>query len=250
MGVSTKQIIKTPKDFSEVINPEKLKTLKNAADPNGQKGSWMKFLSDRQLAEVYFRLCKGEAPHSIVKMCQREWKIFPKSQTSSLARTLRKFKSEVVGEIRQDVLDSGGSSRDADKAESMATSVAKKIDALKEYAWLISKQKTRIELMITAEGGVKLPYEFTDKAMKNFKEMLDGYAALCFRLGVMDAVPTEMSVKLKHQFDQIMNVVVKDDKSKMIQACDKLSNLIEDSCILLKQTTEGTYTADEDDNKG
>ena len=241
-----KQIAKTPKDFAEIVGEAKIKQLREAVKPPNKKGSWMKVLSNPQLAEVYYRLHGGEACYSVTSMIQRDWRINSKSDVKSMARAVRKFRDLTVGEIRTELQNAGKSNKEIEKVEKTATSIAEKVDTVKEYIWLINTQKTRIQAMVAAEvSSAYAGFEMTDKALKNFKEMLEGYTALCVRLGITDTVTPELNIKMKHQFGHVMKHVVGNDKAKMIQFCDAFVEKLEDACVTMTQHDDGSFSVAE-----
>jgi len=239
----SKQVAKTPQDFAEVVGEAKIKQLRESVNPTGKKGTWMRVLNDKQLAEVYFRLNNGEAAYAVTCMIQRDFRIKQKTDVKSMARAVRKFRDDVVGEIRCELQNAGKTQKEITTAENAVAKIADKVDAVQEFIWLIQTQRTRIQNLVTAESNSEFAaFEMTDKAMKNFKEMLEGYTSLCIRLGIKDSVTPELNIRLKGQFDHVMKHVVGNDRAKMVQACDAFVEQLEDACVMLTQNEDGSFS--------
>jgi hypothetical protein len=243
--------IRTPKDFAEVVGDSKLSQLREAVAPKKKRGSWLRHLDDKQLSEVYFRLSKGESALSIARIAQKEWGVMKKSSTVSLGRAVRDFADDVLGEIRALAIREANPlkkpTEEASRVVALSKEVSKKLDAVKEYIWMIEAQKVRINSLIKAESK-SIPFEVTDKALRNLREMLDGYATLCIKLGIVDSRPPELNVNLKHQFENIMQTVVRNDKAKLMNACDQFVSQLEQSAIMLTQNDDGSFDLDIDED--
>ena len=238
--------IKTPADYAEVVGTTKIHELRQAVDPVGKKSTWLKVLNDTQLAEIFWRLHEGEAPYSVTRMIQKLWKIKPESDPKSLSRSVSNFYKKTVGELRREITAVGATPKEIAIAEKKVAVVSEKVEALNEYIWMIQMQKNRIKAFMAAEDKSGVPYNVTDKAMTNFREMLDGYTQLCVKLGILDQVPPEINIKMKHQFESLMQVTVKDDKPKLIRAVDTFLEQLDDACVLLTHNEDGTYQVPDD----
>jgi len=223
-----------------------VKRLREAAQPPGRKGLWLRHLSDKQLLEVYFRLKAGEASHHIAKVAQTEWQIMPQSQTRIMAQGLRKFRDKVVGllPVEEHIAAVEGAMERRGKAREQAKRakrIAKKIDGMEIMAELISTQWGRVQAMAAAETKKDF-FRGTDSAVKILGEVLWKFIQLEMDLGILDARAPELTLKLKHSFDGILRRVATDDGARMIAATQKLLKSAEEDAVEMKITEDGKYT--------
>ena len=69
-------------------------------------------------------------------------------------------------------------------------------------------------------------------------------------LGLIDVKPKEWIVNLKAQFDGLLENVIRDDGSKMIEAANRFLELAEKEALTMKKVDEGKYEYDDDSGDG
>lgn len=231
-----------PRDLAGVIGKARLAELRAIVDPEGRKGNWLRLLTDRQLAEVFFRLRQGAAPYAVTRYAQKEWNIQPHSSSKSLARAMAQFRDSAVGDIRKEVFSKKGTEKEAKKVEKVAGDLVRKIQPLEEYQWMIQEQKKRIQAILTEERKENIQLNATDKMMEHFKRMLEGLVEVAVRLGLVDAQPSEFNVNIKTQFDKLLNLPdVRNQSGKMVDACSKFVSMLEESSVIFEQDSDGVY---------
>ena len=232
------------KEQVELGSPALVKRLREAAQPPGKKGLWLRHLSDKRLLEVYYRLKQGQASHHICKIAQQEWRVMPGSETKILAEGLRKFRDRVLGLIpieRHTVTVEGARERREKAAEQSkrAQKIAKKVDGMQVLADLIDVQWGRVQAMAAAES--KDFYRGTDSAVKILGEILGKFIQFEMDLGILDARTPELTLKLKHSFDGILRRVATDDGARMIAATEKLLKASEEDAVEMKVAEDGEF---------
>jgi len=232
-----------PKDLAEVLGKHRMAELRKIVNPPGKRGSWLRFLNDSQLAEVFFMLRNGDPPYGVCRYVQKQWGIQVNSSTKSLSRAMTDFRNKAVGEIRKEVFANRGTLTDVKKLEKTAEKAFDKINVLDEYAFMVQTQKSRIKALLELESK-SIPMEITDKALANFKDMLDGCVKTAISLGIVDAKPSEFNVNIKTQFDKLLgNPEIGQNTGKLTEACSRFIELLEESSVDLEQNDDGTFIA-------
>ena len=236
---------KTLKAQVELGSRALVKRLREAVQPPGKKGLWLRHLSDRKLLEVYYRLRAGQASHRICKLAQVHWGVMPQSATKTLAQGLRKFRDKVIGLIpveKHTATVEGAKERRKKAVEQSkrAMKIAKKVDGMEVMANLIDLMWGRVQAMAAAETKKDF-FRGTDSAVKILGEILGKFIQFEMDLGILDARAPELTLKLKHSFDGILRGVVKDDGARLIAATQKLLKSAEEDAVEMKITEDGKY---------
>lgn len=70
--------------------------LKDFATVQGKQRTWVSFLSDAQLLELFLRLRNGEKSRLIARYAHDIWKINPSSTIHSLSQGITKFRKRIA----------------------------------------------------------------------------------------------------------------------------------------------------------
>jgi hypothetical protein len=222
-----------------------LKKLRIAVTPKKTRGSWLKHLSDKQLAEVFYRLRRGQSASHIAKIAMTEWGVSGAS-AKSLARPLRDFKTKILPEIQlanQAMEKAGGESKSTD-LNGRAKRVSEKLDSLGRMAWLIEEQTDRFVMLREKEKQMKMPLKQTDTVFKALVDSLDQYTKLQIELGILDSKPSEHTLTIHSTFSGVMEQIG-ERGSIMVAAANNLAGLIEEATTTLEYDPEtGVYVLD------
>ena len=236
--------IKVPNDLKklvEVTNPTLLKKLRTAVAPPGKKGSWLKFLNDAQLLEVFYRLQQGQPAHGLVLMAQKEWRIKPNSQTNSLARSLRKFRKDVVGEIMDADLNTEAKKEEAKALTKRGRKVSEQIDALELQAQALTLWWERIQLIYTKEKKDNSFFKFADASLKGFTEACEKFVTQQMKLGLLESQPRRVQLDVSHNFQGLMAHTIREDKPKVLAAANRFMELAQENALTFEIGEDGNY---------
>jgi hypothetical protein len=221
---------------------EIIKRLREIVDPPGKKGTWIKQLNDRQLAEIYQRLQMGQTAYRVVQLCQ-SWGIQRHSDIKSLSRSMLSFKKRALGEIQ--ALKTGHSKRKDETAVSKtlqkkADRVGGKINALGKLSWLIGIQEERVEMLFDREKAT-LPFKHTDFTVRTLLDLIKEYVEISFRLGITPEVPREFDLRVQHEFGEILTKQLGAGGSKVVDALGRFLDLAKAHSEKLVLNEDGTY---------
>jgi hypothetical protein len=240
----------TIKDLVEAAGPRTIKKLRDAVQPPGKKGTWLRFCDNNQLAEIYFRLKKGTPGLQIVKTAQKQWKIKPKSSPKSLLRGVIKFKNDVVGEIeRGDPTWDKESKALTDSLMKRGKKISEKLDGLEELAWLIQTQKDRLQAVIEREHKISVPFAFTDKTVETLNKLIDSFLSWQVKLGLIDETPSEVHLKWQNSFSGLMEHTVKSDGQKLANMTNRVIKALDQKALTFIKDEEGRYKLPEPEVK-
>lgn len=222
-----------------------LKKLRIAVTPKKTRGSWLKHLSDKQLAEVFYRLRRGQSAQHIAKIAMTEWGVSGAS-AKSLARPLRDFKAKILPEIQlaNQAMEKSGDVGKITDLNGRAKRVSEKLDAMGRMAWLIEEQTDRFQMLRDKETQMKMPLKQTDTVFKSLVESLDTYTKLQIELGILDSKPSEHTLTIHNTFSGVMQQLG-ERGTIMVNAANNLAGLIEESTVSLEFDPEtGEYALD------
>jgi len=87
-----------------------------------------------------------------------------------------------------------------------------------------------------------LPFKFTDKTVKTLGELINMYIKFQIELGLIDSVPTETNLNVRHQFEGIMQNTLEHGGQNMMKATSKFMELAERHSLTLEMDDEGNYS--------
>jgi hypothetical protein len=241
------KLVVAPKDLEsqvELTSRVIFKKLREAAQPPGKKGLWLRHLSDRRLAEVYHRLKLGQSSYHIAKIAQSDWGIMKSSSLKSLGRAVRIFRDKTIGLIKIESLTVPKTDperqRDLKRFRKRSARIKLKLDAMDEMRWMIRVQKERVQFMLEREQ-LSLPGRGLERAQSNLLSMLDTYIKWEVELGVLDAKPSRLDITMKHRFDGILANTVHGDGARMLSAADRFLELAEKNSLTMELGEDGRY---------
>ena len=225
----------------ELTGAQIVKKLRAAAHPAGQKGNWMKHLSDKQLSEVYHRLKLGQNAVHIAKIAQSQWGLMQGSESRSIARSIRKFGKKVLGEMQLAKLDAKQEAKQIESDMRKAKRVVDKLDGLGRLRWLIDVETDRLEALREREKAA-IPFKFTDRTVQTLGVLLDMYMKWQVELGIVDSKPSEYNVNIKHGFEGIMEHTVQGNGNRMVDATHRFLEMAKQKALTLKRADDGSYS--------
>lgn len=228
---------------AEVVTPMLLKRLREIVKPPGKKGTWLRKLNDKRLAEVFLRLKMGQSAFRIAQIAQREWHIMTTSNTGSLCRALYVFAKKSLGEMKADAVKGGNSKEIKDQNLTLGRRgklLNEKLDGMQRLAWLIERQTERFELSLALEQKTKMPMKHTDVVVKRLGELLNNYIEFAIRLGLIDAKPPELNLNVKHMFDGLVGQLG-DDGQRVISAGQRFLELAAENSVTMDLGKDGAY---------
>lgn len=230
-------------DKVEVTGAGVIKKLRSLAAPKGKKGCWLRFLSDKQLAEVYHRLRLGQSAHYVTKMCQDDWSIRPGAQTKSLARSMRTFQKQVIGLLPAAASEESSEEKRKEITKTLrkAKNEMAKVDALYELRDLVMKQKDRVAILIDREKK-SLPFKFTDGSIKILGDLIGQLLKAEIDLGLREVRPDEFNLNLKASFDGMMEVSVKGEETAFHDTAKRFLEMVDNDVITMVRDADGGYT--------
>lgn len=235
----------------EVTADHIISRLRKIVQPPGKKGTWLRKLNDKQLAEVYHRMRLKQTVYHIASVAQREWKIQPKSSIKSLCRALTAFRKEALGLLEdheQSFPRSEEKTRFVEEEEKRAKAILKKVDGMEELSWLIRTQRERLEALISKEKT--FPFKFTDKTVEILGKLIDTYLNYQVELGLLKAVPREVDIYLKREWDGILESFIQDDGTRMEEASKRLIDMAKGKALVLKKEEDGSYSLEREQESG
>ena len=226
--------------------------MREIVAPPKKKALWLNQLSDKQLAEVYFRLKKFKQPiYDIVKnIIQDEWGIMVSSSVKSLSRAVYAFRDKLVTSVDLQYYPLAGESPalTREKREALAAlgrkgkRILKKLDLVKTFQWVLSEQVERIAALREQEIVSGNLSKQTEAAMQTFTNMAEKLGNINFKLGLWESKPSEFNLNIKHQMDNIFTKVLTNNGAPMLEATNKFLENLNSECITLEADEKGTFS--------
>lgn len=248
---ATDPVVPVPTDLKgliETTGASLIQQMRDVVNPPGKRGSWLKDLSDKRLAEVYHRLKRlKQPPLQIAKLAQSEWGVMRGSNPVSLSRavyTLRdkmlkhdlkhysELESPTTVQQKQTALDVLGK---------RGQRVLDKVDWMGTMNWVMNEQVERIAQLRAKEIGLGMPLKMTEQAVSNFGALFAKMSEVCFRLGLWDSKPSEFNLNFKHTLDGVFAKVLTNDGVPMLEATSKFRDKLEEECLTFELSEDGSY---------
>jgi len=209
-----------------------MKQLREYVSPAGKKASWMRHLNDRQLAEVYHRLKMGQSPYRIARIVQDDWGMCTKSEARSVARTITKFKHDIIGDISCVKDPKTKECKDSRNVKIRAKRVVEKLDTVGRLRWLTEVQTDRVEMWVEKEKITGIPLARTDEAVRTLAGLLRDLNDLQIKLGLLDAREPQIGVHIQQVFNNVLPTETAESLG-MINATNKFIDMLksDDSVI-------------------
>lgn len=214
----------------ELTSAAMLHKLRNIVSPPGKKGTWMRYLSDLQLAEVFHRLRLRQSPNYICKIAQNDWGVQPRSEIKSMARAVRALRNDVIGDLRA---DEGKRTEEKKKEVARLTAKGKRIsdrlDGMKRLAWLINIETDRVRMLYSKEKA-SMPFRHTEKTIEILADLLDKYMRLQIDLGLVESKPQPFQVAVMNKFTTVIGDM-KASGAPIVDATNHFLALLNESAI-------------------
>lgn len=241
----------SPRDFkgkSEVTGASLIAKFRVYVQPPGRRGSWLRYLPDKRLAELYHRLRHGQAPVVLAKVAQEEWNVMKLSDPKSLARAIRDFRNRFVSKAE---LVDVSQPPNKDKKDAVLVlrkrgqRIADKLDDLGVLRWAILEHAERYAELREKEGKLRMPLKMTNPAFKELVSGIERYVRLQMDLGLRDSKPSEFNINLKHKFDGILGNLLTGDGTPMLDATANFIDKLEEEVLSMELNSDGSYTITE-----
>lgn len=233
----------TLREFRETVTATHISKLREAVQPPGKKALWLKLLDDIQLAEVYHRLCIQKQPMlHVCRIVKEQWGIKPNWKPFEFQDGLKKFMSRISPELQKHALQNKTTHKEAKTLTAKGKKISKKIDGLGRLVWLINVQSERVAMFGRIEAQEKIPMRGMNTTIKTLGDLINMYLKRGMEMGVIDSVPSEMNMNIKHSWDQIQENIIKSDGNKMIAATQNMIDLAEKQSLLMRLNEDtGNY---------
>lgn len=234
------QLPKSPKELAKLAGKSLIKKLREVVQPPGKKGTWMRYLTDEQLAEVYYRLRAGQRPATISRIAQDEWHLMKQSARGDLSRIVIRFRNKVLNDV--DVaLAKGQVEKEEIKAlVKKAKHILDKLDTLGRYRWVIDVQTKRIAASVKREQERDEEVPQTDQSIRILGELLKELIKLEIELGLKDSVPNEVLRGMKQAFDEVVKKIP-DGGMRMGAAALQFLEMAEKDTVVMARGKDGQY---------
>ena len=238
------------KTFTQIIGPEKVRELREAAAPPTKKPLWVaRYCDDDQLAELYYRMIeKGESVTTLAKVARDIWNIQPHWDIKSMIAGLNTWKKRISTDLDQNIAIQR-TPTEKDKAVALKKRqrvLTSNLDALGRLGYAIELQTERMIMGHEIEMKAKTPLKFVDQIMTGLNDMIQNYVTLAIKTGAINSAPSELNINLKSKSDFVLQHYVANDGQKMIKAADKLLTALKEKCVKLELDPEtGQYYSPE-----
>lgn len=234
------------KELVESVPEPLIKRLRHIVAPPGKKGTWLRHLSDAQLAEFYFRLKVGQACYGLARIAQEQWGIMVQSQTTSLARSVRTFRDKALGDLQLAKITGGN--RDSSENKKVAKildrktkGLVEKCDGLSVLAWGILSQQERATLMMEYENEVGYMSKQTDNALKVLADMVNQYVKLQIELGIAGPGPSPENLHFHAHIKGVVGSMSPPEREKMADVANRFAELVQAKSVKLIQDEDGSW---------
>lgn len=240
----------TAKTFAEIIGPEKIRELREAAAPPTKKPLWIaRYCDDDQIAELYYRMIeKNESVSTLARVARDIWNVQPHWDIKSLVSGLRVWRKRIATDLDENIAVQK-TPTEKDKAIALRKrqrNLTSNLDALGRLGYAIELQTERMMMGHEIEMKAKTPLKFVDQIMTGLNDMVHNYVTLAMKTGAINSAPSELNINLKSKSDFVLQHYVANDGQKMIKAADKLLTALKEKCVKLELDPEtGQYYSPE-----
>lgn len=196
-------------------------------------------LSDRQLAEVYFRLEKGQAINHIRRVIVTDWRIARDVHWLSMDGYLKRFKEDTLTPVKKALVEA--KPKQKEEIERNVKRIVEELDGLGSLRWLITEEMDRVEMWRMREKTAKLPLDGTNRVIKDLGELLEKYLRLEIDLGVIEPKESKLSLLLKEKFMYILDQTVQNSGKNLLSATEAFLIEAEKEAISFEKGVDGEY---------
>ena len=190
-------IVRNPEGHHKDMQPKLLpanivQQLRSIVSPaSGKKGSWMQYLDDIKLSEIYRMFKQGKSARKIAAKIQDDWGMYEDVRVQNLIPALSTFRKEALGEIydlpdihfedrKNEVLSS------IDSLRKKGGDAVKGIDALAALADVILIERGRIESRVAHESITGKFDSYLSRDLSGYANLLEIMMAMQQKLGLID----------------------------------------------------------------
>jgi len=198
-------------------------------------------LNDRQLAEVYLKLKRGQEISAIAVSLKNDWGLYKSRALKDVEVYLSIFKKLVLSPIDQISIDPNASKREKKEITFKAQDIVESLDAMGSLRWLITEETERLKLWRDRERLLKLPIAGTEDTIKTLGKLLNDYIKLEVDLGLVESKQKSIRVNVQHNFESMIKNNLPEEGRNLLSATSSFLKSVEEEGITLTQNEEGVY---------
>lgn len=230
----------------ELTGESLLQRLRETVQPPGKKGTWLRKLNDKQLAEVYQRLKAKQTSLHICRIAQNEWGVMRSSPIKSLTRAVVALRDKMIGTVER-LPTKTQEDKYLQKLLQKRKREVEDLDLQGRYNWLTEVHTERLILSLEQERRLNIPLKQTTMISEELRKTMDGNKDLALKTGALDAKPTEHLVKIQHGFQRLGEMLDKEPGGRraLNDVALKLIEQIEEEGMIweTKRMPDGSYVA-------
>lgn len=213
--------------------------LRASVPSETKKGSWMKFLDDRQLTHVYLLLKKGNTNSEVIHFARKEFGVGNKLGVPEMLPELVKFRTEALNDTNLIQIEAQAGNEVAQQLEDKMNKLSSELDGLGRFGWLIDLQTKRV-LRLHERELKTLPMSITTDNVKLLGGMLKEYIDKQIELGIISSNVPKIKLEVDGNFKNLLEAL-SDDGERMIQATHRFLDLAEKKALTMSVSDDGTY---------
>ena len=211
-----------------------IKQLRKCSCVNGKQKTWVSELSDDQLYIIYLRIRNHESAKSIAQYIQKAWGINPESTVHSISQGILKFKKRIAHLILTPPNENEQTSTtfNYDPMEGLGS--------LEEMEQIAQLQRSRIKRLMLEEQELGIKHSNLSRDLQSLatlSKVITAQKQFEIMHGNNDPVKLRSLKRkerdLQKRWDRILKRVVptEEDKNKMVAACDRFIELIDEKSV-------------------
>jgi hypothetical protein len=231
------------------IPQETIAYLRESVPPKSTFKSWMCFLDDYQLGDVFLRLQRGDTHRDIITYCKIDFGIRSTLRIKDMLPDLVTFKSKIFG-MKSIIEDKNVLEAYPEKTTIITKTIeglAKKLNGMDKLAWLIEEQSKRVSRLLTMEAK-GLPLAITNDTIQILGKLLDKYVGRQIETGMLKAEPVKLDISIRDKFSSVVGHF-SDDGTKVVEMTHKFLELAEKRAITMAVDQDGSYRIDDGNTK-
>ena len=217
-----------------------IKQLRKCSCVKGKQKTWVSELSDDQLYGLFLRIRNQESAKSIAQFVQAAWAVNPDSTVHSISQGILKFKKRIAHLILTPPKD------DEQPPLNFNYDQVEGLGSLEEMEEIAKLQRSRIKRLMLEEQELGIKHSNLSRDLQSLatlSKVITAQKQFEIMHGSNDPVKLRKLKRkernLQKRWDQILERVVptEDDKNKMLAACDRFIELIDENSIEIDPDT-------------
>jgi hypothetical protein len=217
-----------------------IKQLRKCSCVKGKQKTWVSELTDDQLYNLFLRIRNHESAKSIAQYIQKAWGISPKSTVHSISQGILKFKKRIAHLILDPPKD------DEQPPPIFDYDPVDGLGSLEEMEQIAKLQRSRIKRLMLEEQELGIKHSNLSRDLQSLAtltKVITAQKQFEIMHGSNDPVKLRRLKRrkrnLQKRWDQLLERVVptQEDKDKMVAACDRFMELIEEKSVAIDLDT-------------